>query len=68
MLSGHAVSVEGGYRVSGRWSFACGIRHSQWLSAGALVVDEGGEVVERLSIVFPTKEAVIHDNWRVAGL
>ena len=25
-------------------------------------------MVERLSIVFPTKEAVIHDNWQVAGL
>ena len=68
MPTGHAVPVEGGYRVSGRWSFASGIRHSQWLSAGALVVDEGGAVVERLSIVFPTKEAVIHDNWQVAGL
>jgi len=68
MPTGRAVPVEGGYRVSGRWSFASGIRHSQWLSAGALVTDEGGEVVERLSIVFPTKEAVIHDNWQVAGL
>ena len=68
MPTGQAVPVDGGYRVSGRWAFASGIQHSQWLSAGALVTSEVGEVVERLSVVFPTKEAVIHDNWQVAGL
>jgi indole-3-acetate monooxygenase len=40
MPSGQAVPVEGGYQVSGRWAFASGIRHAQWVSATARVVGE----------------------------
>jgi indole-3-acetate monooxygenase len=40
MPSGQAVPVAGGYRVSGRWAFASGIRHAQWVSATARVVGE----------------------------
>ena len=68
MPSGNAVPVEGGYRVSGRWSFGSGVKHSQWISAGALVTNGEGEVLDRISVVFRTEDAVIHDNWHVAGL
>ena len=74
MPAGRAAPTEGGYVVSGRWSFASGIRHSQWVSAGALVApDESNGAEERngtrhLMAVFPTSEARIHDNWQVVGL
>ena len=35
MPGGTANPVEGGYRVTGRWAFASGIRHAQWVSASA---------------------------------
>lgn len=68
MAAGKAVPVDGGYRISGRWSFASGIRHAQWVSAGALV-DRGSDVAPaRLTFTVRTSEVEIHDNWHVAGL
>ena len=66
MPMGNTKVVDGGYRLSGRWPFASGIRHSEWLAAGA-TVERGGRT-ERRMMVFPTASAEIHDNWQVAGL
>lgn len=67
-LRGKAVPVEGGYLLSGRWPFASGVRHAEWMTAGATVqVDEDAEPVNR-SLVFPVSKGHIHDNWHVTGL
>ena len=65
---GKAVPVDGGYLLSGRWAFASGIRHSNWISAGARVVtgDTGYPVQVRATM--RTSDVKIHDNWRVMGL
>src|SRR5215813_3237105 len=42
MPMGKAAIVEGGYRLSGRWPFASGVRHSEWVSAGAIVTRQDG--------------------------
>ncbi len=68
MRTGEAHPVDGGYRVSGRWSFASGIQHSEWVTAAVRVVRGRDRVPEFLAVVFPTSEATIHDNWQVAGL
>src|SRR5262249_49913253 len=68
MPIGRAVPVPGGYRVIGRWPFASGVRHSQWMSAATRVVRDGVVTSERRAVVFPTEAAVVHDNWQVAGL
>ena len=65
---GSAVPVEGGYRLSGRWSFASGIRHSQWISAGARVVADREGYPPQIRTVMPTTDVKIHDNWEVMGL
>jgi alkylation response protein AidB-like acyl-CoA dehydrogenase len=66
MPLGKTKIVDGGYRVTGRWPFASGVRHSEWLSAGAIVVRD--DRPEHRMMVFPTASACIHDNWQVAGL
>ena len=65
---GSAVPVEGGYLLSGRWSFASGVRHSQWISAGARVTTEEPGYPAQIRTTIRTKDATIHDNWQVMGL
>jgi alkylation response protein AidB-like acyl-CoA dehydrogenase len=66
--SGTAHPTEGGYRLTGRWSFASGVRHSDWLSMGALVPDPGADRPRHLMFALPTSRARIHDNWDTIGL
>lgn len=68
MPTGQAIRVAGGYRVNGRWAFASGIRHSQWILASARRFGGGEENLRKLTFVFPAASAQIHDNWQVAGL
>ncbi len=63
---GEAIPVEGGYRVSGRWSFASGCRHSAWRLGGAVVASADGPQVRLM--IFPAEDTVVHDTWHVAGL
>jgi alkylation response protein AidB-like acyl-CoA dehydrogenase len=66
--TGIATPVDGGYRLNGRWSFASGIRHSEWVTTGAWVA--GGEQSRRrqIRLVVPVSQVKIHDNWQVMGL
>ena len=72
---GRAVEIEDGYVVSGRWNFASGIGHADWLLAvcqlfdrcGTPLVDHGGKPEQRLMLV-PKSSATLHDVWHVSGL
>lgn len=66
MPMGKAEIVDGGYRLTGRWPFASGVRHSEWMTAGAIVTRN--DRPEHLMMTFRTKSTQIHDNWQVAGL
>jgi indole-3-acetate monooxygenase len=70
-----AIAVEGGYRVTGSWSFASGIKHAQWLgchcliheSDGALRLAPDGTPADR-TMLFPKDEARLKEIWHVIGL
>ena len=65
---GAARRVDGGYRVSGRWSFCSGITHSDYLFGGC-VVDGGGEGHGTPRVLaMPVGELEIVDTWRTSGL
>ena len=70
---GTAVRVDGGVRVNGRWPFASGITHSDWLWAGCLVMVNGQPHMtpfgpETIHCFMKTSEIEIHDTWFVSGL
>ena len=64
---GTAIPVAGGYRVTGRWPFGSGVRHSDWVSAGARVKSDDARPLQ-LRVVMPRREVAVHDNWQVMGL
>jgi indole-3-acetate monooxygenase len=71
--AGTAERVDGGVRVSGRWQFASGITHSDWLWAGCIVVQNGKPVMtphgpEIIHVCIPVSDVQIHDTWFVSGL
>jgi len=68
LTPGRATLVDGGYRVNGRWSWASGIRHAEWVAGFTLVELNGGGAPCPRMMVFPAGQVQIHDNWNVAGL
>ncbi len=61
---GKAVRAEGGYRISGHWSFASGIAHASHIHTAALCEETG----QALVFTFPKERARLVDNWDVMGL
>ena len=62
--TGKATRVDGGYRLSGRWSFSSGCDHCAWVLLGALVFDGEGNVVDFKTFLVPRRE--LRDPRRVA--
>jgi len=70
--AGRAAREPGGYRLSGRWRFNSGIRHSEWVLGGTVVEgtesENGGRPIVMFSVL-PAKDITLHDNWGdVVGL
>lgn len=70
-----AVEADGGYRVTGTWSFASGGRHATWLGAQAPVHEPTGTPRRRAggtlwvrTLLFPAARAAWTDTWDVIGL
>ena len=68
--TGRAVRDQGGYRFSGRWSFASGSNNADYIAIhGVLDGAEaaGGRPATRLGVV-PADKVQIDDVWHVSGL
>jgi alkylation response protein AidB-like acyl-CoA dehydrogenase len=61
---GTATPVPGGFRLTGSWSFASGIKHASHIHTLGVVPDTG----EARIFVLPVTEATLIDNWDVLGL
>src|SRR3546814_15156000 len=65
---GTAIPVEGGYRVTGKWHYASGIRHADWGQWGIKIVHADGTVVPGNFCYIPAAELTLEDSWYVTGL
>jgi alkylation response protein AidB-like acyl-CoA dehydrogenase len=64
---GELTPVEGGYRLSGRWSWATGVSHSDWVMVGGLRPDSGMPP-EFLLFALPQEEVKVEDVWHIEGM
>ncbi|HZF30302.1 MAG TPA: acyl-CoA dehydrogenase family protein [Gammaproteobacteria bacterium] len=61
---GTAVPESGGFRLTGAWSFASGIKHGTHIHTLGVIQGTG----EARIFVLPVKNATLIDNWDVLGL
>ena len=61
---GKAVKHDGGFLLTGSWSFASGIKHSTHIHTLGIIEETG----EPRIFVLPVEKATLIDNWDVMGL
>ncbi|WP_119031767.1 acyl-CoA dehydrogenase family protein [Gordonia rubripertincta] len=63
--TGTAEPREGGFSVSGRWSWATGIMQANWVMVGAVVTGDRPDAVLAL---LPIDDARVEDVWHTDGM
>ncbi|GFG68015.1 acyl-CoA dehydrogenase [Mycobacterium kubicae] len=72
--NGQGLTTDGGYLLSGSWSFGSGTGHSQYVAAGFFPLDNGemrwiSEGVPDMQVaVVPRTDIQFNDGWHVQGL
>ncbi|MGB1880370.1 MAG: acyl-CoA dehydrogenase family protein [Gammaproteobacteria bacterium] len=71
---GIARRTDGGYLISGGWSYGSGIYHADWIHSGCIlmdgeapVLDDSGHPIVLITYV-PRAAVQLQDNWDVLGL
>jgi indole-3-acetate monooxygenase len=66
---GRAEVVDGGMRVTGRYSWGSGINHATWVMGGMVVKDASADDPPDMLVWLAPKEQVdVQDNWYVSGM
>jgi len=72
---GQAISVEGGYRVTGHWTFGSGCQESTWMLGSFQIMDNGtprcgpdGRPLYWRGVFDRSEATVVPGSWDVAGL
>jgi alkylation response protein AidB-like acyl-CoA dehydrogenase len=75
--AGTAEATEGGWRVSGRWPFASGCLHADWMGGLCVMTAKDGQPLPAADggkgplvrgFFMPARDWQIDDTWHVAGL
>ena len=61
-------TVEGGFKLSGRWGWSSGSGHCDWVLLGGLIFDQGKENIHYRTFLVPKPDYAIEDTWFSMGL
>ncbi|MCV7194282.1 acyl-CoA dehydrogenase [Mycolicibacterium brumae] len=64
--TGRAVPAPGGYRLSGRWSWATGVMDANWIMVGALCGPD--DAIFPALALLPAADIAIEDVWHTDGM
>lgn len=74
--NGAAIPERDGFRLSGKWGYASGLKHADYIHTGATILDENGaprllpgsNQPEYRTFIVPVGDAALDGNWDVLGL
>ena len=72
--TGRADAVAGGFRASGRWGYASGIDHANWIIANCIIHEDGkprraaSGAPDMRFLFLPGTAVEVLDTWHVSGL
>lgn len=68
--TGRGIVVDGGIRLTGRWSWATGIMDADWVIVGAVIDGSQGktESIYPALVALPADETEVADVWQTAGM
>lgn len=64
--TGTATPVEGGYRLDGRWEWATGVMHAEWVLVHAIVAEPDAFATRFLAV--PRAAVTVEDVWHTSGM
>jgi alkylation response protein AidB-like acyl-CoA dehydrogenase len=64
---GKARKVDGGWMISGKWTFGSGSKHAAWATVGVEYLTEDGRPCRAMALL-PREEFRVLDDWHVMGL
>ncbi len=68
-LASRLEEVNGGYALTGRWRFASGIDHADWVILGAMPDDEAARKEHNfLELAVPKSDYTVIDTWHTTAL
>ncbi|WP_156763693.1 acyl-CoA dehydrogenase [Mycobacterium sp. 852002-50816_SCH5313054-b] len=64
--TGRGTPIDGGVRLTGRWSWATGAMDADWMIVGALI--ERPDRIDPSLLVLPAAQVEVVDTWHTAGM
>lgn len=61
-------TVDGGFKLSGRWGWSSGSGHCDWTLLGGLIFDQGKENIHYRTFLVKKPDYAIEDTWHAMGL